>query len=121
MSDWEFRFGQTPSFSHVVGPVRLEKSAEPGAAVWGMFECHLNVDNGKIIDGKVFSDCLLPDAVTKLNERLSGAAGAGGGAGLNYVAEELREYVLAPEVGYTEEERKLVADVATWLGNEMKE
>ncbi|CAD7936235.1 unnamed protein product [Amoebophrya sp. A120] len=120
MSDWDFRFGQTPQFSHTMGPHRLHKS-EDADAVWGMFECHLEVDNGVIQDGVVFSDCLLPDAVTKVNAILKNCKTQTGK--INYVAEELKKALVEEgnNAGYVGDEKKLVSDFADWVGTQMKE
>lgn len=62
LSDWNWRFGKTPEFSHHVEE-RLS---------WGLMDLHLEVKNGKIEDVQLFSDALYPDLITRINEKLLG-------------------------------------------------
>merc|ERR1711998_56134 len=57
MSNWDFRFGASPSFSHTIGPARLHKSVDPESA-WGTFDVHLDVKKGAVETGVIYSDCL---------------------------------------------------------------
>jgi lipoate-protein ligase A len=59
-STWQWRFGNTPAFSY-----SLERKFD-----WGMVEVCLAVENAKIVNGKVFSDCLFPDFIDTLNKIL---------------------------------------------------
>jgi lipoate-protein ligase A len=48
--DWNWRFGETPSFTN---------SLEHKFA-WALIEVTFNVDKGIITSGQCFSDCLVP-------------------------------------------------------------
>ena len=58
---WEWRFGSTPSFTN-----EIEKKFE-----WALVDVHFNVDKGKISNGKVYSDCLVPTFIDEVNEILA--------------------------------------------------
>ena len=60
-SQWEWRFGETPNFTN-----SLEKKFP-----WALIDIQFNVSNGKINEGKVFSDCLVPAFIEMLNEELA--------------------------------------------------
>lgn len=62
LSDWNWRFGKTPEFSH-----HLEERLS-----WGLMDLHLEVKNGKIEDCQLFSDALYPDLINKIKENLKG-------------------------------------------------
>jgi lipoate-protein ligase A len=64
LKNWEWRYGSTPHFSHTV-ETRIEGV--------GMFECHYEVDNGRISGIKIFSDILVPDLVEELESALRGS------------------------------------------------
>jgi lipoate-protein ligase A len=63
LRDWKWRYGSTPHFSHTV-ETRIEGI--------GMFECHYEVDSGKISKMKIFSDILVPEIVEELEVTLTG-------------------------------------------------
>ena len=63
-SQWDWRFGQTPDFSN---------SLEHKFA-WALVDVQFNVEGGKIIKGKVYSDCLIPAFIDALNEELATGA-----------------------------------------------
>ncbi len=63
LRNWEWRYGSTPHFSHTV-ETRIEGV--------GMFECHYEVDNGRISAIKIFSDILFPDLVEEIESCLLG-------------------------------------------------
>ncbi len=62
MSDWEWRFGKTPDFSH-----HLETRFD-----WGEIDLHLDVRRGRIGTVRVFSDALNTDMIDFLNHSLGG-------------------------------------------------
>lgn len=62
LTDWEWRFGRTPQFSHT-----LEKKFD-----WGLVEVNLDVKDGVIRSTKIFSDCLIPDIVQRWEAALTG-------------------------------------------------
>lgn len=62
LTDKDWVFGQSPSFSN-----NLEEKFP-----WGLIDLHLEVARGgKIEKAKVFSDCLVPDFIDKLEEELN--------------------------------------------------
>ncbi|CAD7940206.1 unnamed protein product [Amoebophrya sp. A25] len=113
ISDWNFRFGETPDFSHTMGPVRLPKSQDPDGPVWGQFECHLEVTGGRVKRGVVFSDCLLPEAVTQMNVALRDCD-------FEYSAEAFALLMKESTKKMTTDEQRIAIDFATWAGKEMK-
>jgi len=58
--DWNWRFGKTPEFSH-----HLEQRFP-----WGNLDVHLDCHNGRICEATIFSDCLQPELVEVLINRL---------------------------------------------------
>eukprot|EP00033_Pygsuia_biforma_P000796 GCRY01000929.1.p1 GENE.GCRY01000929.1~~GCRY01000929.1.p1 ORF type:complete len:366 (+),score=103.16 GCRY01000929.1:166-1263(+) len=60
--DWNWRFGNTPKFSH-----NMETRFD-----WGVMDVHLDAHKGKITKSVIFSDCLLPDLVDTLALALEG-------------------------------------------------
>ena len=63
LSNWDWRYGTTPHFSHHM-ETRIEGV--------GMFECHYEVDQGRISGIQIFSDILFPDVVDQLEIALRG-------------------------------------------------
>lgn len=61
LRDWDWRYGTTPHFSHTV-ETRIEGV--------GMFECHYEVDSGRISKMKIFSDILIPELIDELEATL---------------------------------------------------
>ncbi len=62
MADWEWRFGNTPDFSHHV-ETRFD---------WGGVDIHLDVHRGVIISARVFSDAAAGDMIETLQTSLPG-------------------------------------------------
>lgn len=62
LKDWNWRFGETPKFNHM-----LEERFE-----WGGMEVHLDAHKGKITDTKIYSDTLHPEMISLLTENLKG-------------------------------------------------
>jgi lipoate-protein ligase A len=60
LKDWNWRFGESPHFSHV-----FEEKFE-----WGHIEVHLEADKGIIEDIKIFSDSLHPEMIEYLTLNL---------------------------------------------------
>ena len=115
MSDWHFRFGKSPDFSHQLEPTRLERRTDEGeTSCWGTFEAGLDVESGKIVGGKIFSDALLPEAVSSMNEALETLEG------IEYRAETLRQYLESKVLlNGTADELALKKDVIEWLAREI--
>ena len=61
MSDWKWRFGETPQFNHEMS-TRFE---------WGGIDVHLDVHHAKIEKVQIFSDSLHPEMVEKLIDCLT--------------------------------------------------
>ena len=57
---WEWRFGETPKFSHF-----FEERFQ-----WGGVEVHLDSHKGLIKKVKIFTDCLFPNAIEQLEKEL---------------------------------------------------
>ncbi len=55
-NDWNWRFGETPEFTHQM----TERFN------WGLVEVHLNVQKALITDCKIFSDALHPEMIEEL-------------------------------------------------------
>jgi len=64
ISDWNFRFGTTPEFSHNV-ETRIEGV--------GMFDVHCQVTNAKVEKIVIFSDALYPETVDEIRHAMLGA------------------------------------------------
>jgi lipoate-protein ligase A len=62
MSDWDWRFGKTPEFSH-----RIETRF-----VWGIIDLHMDVKQAVIADVVIFSDALNVELIDLLKESLTG-------------------------------------------------
>lgn len=60
IKDWHWRFGEAPQFS--------QQMTEYFS--WGLVEVHLEVEKGKIIKNKIFSDSLHPEMIELLMESL---------------------------------------------------
>ena len=64
LKDWDWRFGKTPEFSHVMD----ERFA------WGDMEVHLNCNKGIINQCVIFSDSLNPALIDAVKTQLTGVA-----------------------------------------------
>ena len=62
-SDWNWRFGETPQFTHQMTE-RFD---------WGLMEVHLNVEKALITDCKIFTDSLHPEMIEELVASLKGS------------------------------------------------
>lgn len=62
LKDWNWRFGETPQFTH-----QMDHRFE-----WGGMEVHLDAKKGLIENAKIFSDSLHPDMVQELMDALKG-------------------------------------------------
>ena len=60
-SKWEWRFGETPDFKH-----QLEHKFP-----WALMDVHFDVHEGKVVSGRVYSDCLYPPFIDRLNHELT--------------------------------------------------
>jgi lipoate-protein ligase A len=55
---WEWRFGETPTFTN-----GIEHKFD-----WALVDLELNVEKGRITNGRAWSDCLVPTFIDELNE-----------------------------------------------------
>lgn len=55
---WDWRFGNTPDFQHTI-EIKLD---------WALLDIQFDVEKGIIVDGQVFSDCLIPQFIDELNQ-----------------------------------------------------
>jgi lipoate-protein ligase A len=62
IKDWNWRFGEAPSFSHQMSEYFS----------WGLVEVHQNVEKGKVSEIKIFSDSLHPEMIELLMTSLTG-------------------------------------------------
>ena len=60
-SKWEWRFGETPQFAN-----SLEHKFD-----WALVDVQFNVERGVIVQGQIFSDCLVPAFIDSLNDELA--------------------------------------------------
>jgi len=91
LKDWNWRFGKTPEFAH-----RMTQRFD-----WGRMEVHLDTKGGAIEAAKIYSDCLTPELVDALMNRLAGrryepqeieTAAEAAGKELPHAAEQAREF-----------------------------
>lgn len=61
-SSWEWNFGNAPAFTHLLE----ERFA------WGGVELHLDVNEGKVVSAKIFTDSLFVAPLLELQEQLIG-------------------------------------------------
>ena len=76
LRDWDFRFGRTSAFTHDF-ETRFD---------WGLFKVHLDVQQGRIVDCQIFSDCLSVNLVNRVTEALCGTEGDR----VRYTSDDLR-------------------------------
>jgi lipoate-protein ligase A len=100
MSDWNWRFGKTPDFNHEMH-TRFD---------WGGLEVHIEAGKGHIQDVKIFSDCLKPELIERLQPVL---------IGLPYEGTAVRNRVLqlTEELPDCTEE---IEEAAAWLEREIQ-
>eukprot|EP01071_Lankesteria_metandrocarpae_P009108 Lankesteria_metandrocarpae@DN5136_c1_g1_i1.p1 len=103
LSDWAWRFGQTPRFSH-----RLETRFS-----WGGLEILVDIQSALITDVTTYSDCMSLKVPHLIDSALKGQP---------YGAEHARKNVQATAAmaEVTEEEAAQLRDVAEWLFTEMQ-
>jgi len=92
--EWNWRYGESPHFSH-----ELETRFE-----WGLLDIHMQVEGGVIKKVKVFSDCLYTDFVTMLERSLLDAQ----------YGEPAIQAILQ-----TSEFPEMTSDLAEWLREKM--
>lgn len=98
-SDWDWRFGKTPQFSH-----HLETRFD-----WGVIDWHLDVEKAKIHRSKIFSDALDLDLLKLLEPAL---------IGLEYNAKIVKKHLLKLAENHPSHITEL-RQVGDWLGDEM--
>lgn len=95
MADWDWRFGNTPDFTH-----HMEERFE-----WGGIDIHLDVHRGVVTDAKIFSDALDPAMITALTEALPD---------IRYRRSDVDAALLAVQDAMPERAAE-IAEVRTWL------
>jgi lipoate-protein ligase A len=95
MSDWEWRFGRTPDFTHHT-ETRFD---------WGGIDIHLDVHRGAITESKIYSDAMDPEMITALQEALPGA---------RYTAEEIARRLDTVRERIPDRDAE-ISEVAVWL------
>lgn len=60
LQDWDWVFGKGADFTDT-----LEKKFS-----WALIELNLEVKDGQVLKGKIYSDCLWPEFIELLNEEL---------------------------------------------------
>ena len=78
---WEWRFGETPSFTN-----GIEKKFD-----WALVDLELNVEKGVITRGRAWSDCLVPTFIDSLNEILESGTITYDVQGVTTIGEQLRQ------------------------------
>ena len=78
---WEWRFGETPSFTNAI-----EKKFD-----WALVDLELNVEKGVITRGRAWSDCLVPTFIDSLNEILESGTITYDLQGVAEIGEQLRQ------------------------------
>ncbi len=99
-SDWNWNFGQAPSFSHVMDE----------RFVWGGVEVHLEVAKGNIEAAKIFSDTLNPTPLEALAEHLQNTA---------YQAQSINNVMNVIIETFTDDAKNL-QELQTWLVSQVK-
>jgi lipoate-protein ligase A len=100
MSDWDWRFGKTPEFSH-----RVETRFD-----WGMIDLHMDVKQALITEVVIFSDALNIELIDLLKEALTGVKYNKGDIKARLNSLKQTQPDLAAQVD----------DFCEWLVNEMK-
>lgn len=99
LSDWQWRFGRTPDFSH-----QMETRFE-----WGMIALHLDVEKAHVQKCKIFSDALDTSLVELLEKKL---------VGMLYNSQGVSEHLTAlaqAEPSYQKE----LEQIAQWIAEEI--
>ena len=100
MTDWDWRFGKTPEFSHHI-ETRFE---------WGIMDVHLDVKQAVIAEVVIFSDALNVELIDLLKETLTG---------VKYNKYEIQD-ALAELAKAQPELAAQVSDFEQWLVGEME-
>ena len=85
MVSWDWIYGNTPNFTN-----NLEKRFD-----WGILDIYFEVKEGMIVSGKVYSDCLYVEFITKLNDLINSGKYSYHVKGMSELCKDLR-------AGYTE-------------------
>ena len=100
MSDWDWRFGKTPQFSHHV-ETRFD---------WGIIDLHMDVKQAVISDVVIFSDALNVELIDLLKETLTG---------VKYNKDDIKAKLDELGKAYPELATQ-IDDVSTWLIGKME-
>jgi len=105
LNRWEWRFGETPQFSHA-----LEKKFE-----WALVEVEFDVQRGRIAKGKVYSDCLVPQFIDELNDVLGSGEVAYDMQGVDDLGNRLRARFQDNE----QVQHQFIPELVQWLKREL--
>lgn len=98
---WDWRFGETPSFTN-----GIERKFD-----WALVDLALNVEKGLIIGGRCYSDCLVPQFIDELNELLASGQITYDEAGVEEMGRRLGERFQDNEVV----RGKFVPELTEWM------
>ena len=100
LKDWHWRYGTTPEFSNLL-ETRIDGI--------GCFDCHYQVNEGRISKVKIFSDLLIPDLIDELQQAL---------VDVEYRPLAVQESLA--RLGGDDQRRKIVQSFTAWFINEIK-
>lgn len=98
--NWDWNFGKTMQFSHELS----ERFA------WGGVDVQLDVQQARIAQAKIFTDCLYPDELDRVAAEL---------VGTNYIASDVFEAVSSANSGDSPMRTELT-EIANWLHEAVK-
>jgi len=97
LKDWNWRYGQTPSFNH-----HLETRFD-----WGIMDVYINSTNGLVSGAKIYSDTLFPTMIEDLMIALQG---------VRYNGESINFALQGVAAKYTSTDcEKYVKQFSVWL------
>ena len=107
-NDWDWRFGQTPDFTN-----SIEHKFD-----WAHVDVMFNVEGGVIVEGKVFSDCLIPGFIDELNKELASGVIPYSTAGIDELCSKVSE-TLKGEDSMQTVVSDYIPQVNEWLKNQI--
>lgn len=100
-SDWDWRFGKTPEFSHTM-ETRFD---------WGIITLHLLVEKAVVTDVKIFSDALDINLIEFLQNNLSK---------VKYTVEDMQQHFTSLTAARSEYAEQL-NEICTWMCEQITE
>jgi lipoate---protein ligase len=98
---WEWRFGETPSFTN-----SFEKKFD-----WALLDIELTVEKGLIKSGRCYTDCLVPTFIDELNEVLQSGQVSYDEAGMQGLGDKLSSRFQDNEAIIS----KYIPELVTWM------